>query len=78
MYAPADTLATTNEAVNVPPEIEQDEDPTAPPEIAQEVSLVENPEPETITSNPPELEVGLSVIAGAPMTVKIAEPESPT
>ena len=79
VYAPADTLATTNEAVNVPPEIEQVDEATAPPVIKQEVSRVENPEPETITSNPIELEVGLSVMVGVPpMTVRVAWTESPT
>ena len=77
MYVPPDTLDTTKEAVKVPPEIEQEEDPTGPPEIKQEVSLVEKPEPETATSNPTELEVGLSVMVGAPMTVRVALAESP-
>ena len=79
MYVPADTLATTNEAVNVPPEIEQVDEATAPPEIKQEVSLAENPEPETVSSNPTELEVGLSVMVGVPpMTVRVPCTESPT
>ena len=73
MYVPGETLATTNDAVNVPPEIEHVDEATAPPEIKQEVSLVENPEPETDSSNPTEFEVGLSVIAGGPpLTVRVA------
>lgn len=62
----------------MPPEIEQADEDTAPPEIAQEVSLVENPEPETITSNPTEFEVGFSVMVGVPpVTVSVAKAESP-
>jgi hypothetical protein len=79
VYVPADTLATTNEAVRVPPEIEHVLDPTGLPESEQLESLDEKLEPETDTSNPTELEVGLSVIVGVPpMTERAARAESPT
>jgi len=51
-YVPAATLATTNEAVNVPPETAQVGVPTALPDNEQVVSLEEKPEPDTRTVDP--------------------------
>ena len=77
VYVLAETLATTKDAVSVPPEIEQVDEATAPLESAHEVSLVEKPEPETITSRPTEFDVGLSVMVGVPpVTVSEVEAES--
>ena len=53
-----------NAPVKIPPETEQVWDATTLPEIEQIVSLVEKPEPETSTVNPPEPEVGLREIDG--------------
>jgi hypothetical protein len=72
------TLATRNDAYKVPPEIEQLVVPTGVPDIEQLVSAVEKPDPATSTDVPTGAEVGLSVIdEGAPLTVKLAEAESP-
>ena len=49
---PAPTLATTNEPLKVPPEIVHVEVPTTLPVKVQPVSLVENPEPDTMTLDP--------------------------
>ena len=62
MYAPAATLAITNEAVRAPPEIAQAEVPTGLPESEQLVSLDENPEPITKTTTPTFADVGVRVI----------------
>lgn len=47
-----------------------------PPLKVQEVSVGENPEPDTETMAPAEADEGLSVIA-EPITVKVVEAESP-
>ena len=60
-YAPAARLATTNEALSVPPEIEQAEVLTGLPDSEQLVSLDENPEPATKTTTPTFADVGLRV-----------------
>ena len=64
VYVPVDILATTNEAVKVPPETEHVMDPTGLPESEQLESLDEKPEPDTETVEPTFAELGLSVIAG--------------
>ena len=48
-------------------ETEQVWDATALPDIEQAVSLVEKPEPETITVDPAELEAGLREMDGTPI-----------
>lgn len=64
MYEPATTFATTNEAVNVPPEIEQLGVLTGFPESEQVVSLNEKPEPVTAMIDPAAAEIGLSTMDG--------------
>jgi hypothetical protein len=81
VYTPDATLATMNEPLSVPPEIEQLSDPITPLlVIEQVVSPVENPTPETRTVDPTVADVGLSVtvavVEGA-VTVNVAEAESP-
>jgi hypothetical protein len=62
----------------LPPVIEQLEVLTGVPDNEQLVSVEENPEPDTSTLAPTEAEVGLNTIdGGAPVTVKLAEAESP-
>ena len=62
VYVPAAMLATTNEAVRVPPEIVQVEVPTGLPDNEQLVSLDENPVPPTKTTTPTFADVGVRVI----------------
>jgi len=71
VYAPAATLAITNEAVRAPPEIEQAEVPTGLPDSEQLVSLGENPEPTTKTTTPTFPEVGVRVIDPATEAVVV-------
>jgi hypothetical protein len=52
VYTPTATLATTKEAVRVPPETVQVEAPTPPPDNEQLASVEENPEPEIKTIEP--------------------------
>jgi len=67
LYEPTAALATINDAVIVPPETEQVSDAIAPPPVnEQPVSLSENPEPEILTVDPADAEVGLSVMVGKP------------
>ncbi len=78
VYAPAATLATTKEALNVPPETLQVDVLTGLPNKEHAVSLMEKPEPETRTVAPTRAEVGLSVIdAVERMTVRVTDAESP-
>ena len=71
------SLATTNDADKAPPEIEQLEVPTGLPDNEQLVSAVEKSNPDT-SIDAPTGAVGLSVIdGGAPLTVKLADAESP-
>ena len=73
MYVPAPMFAATNEAVRVPPEIEQVMDPTGLPESEQLESLDEKPEPDTETVVPTCADVGLIVITSeAPVNWKAA------
>jgi len=81
VYDSAATLATVNEPLNVPPDIEQVSDPITPLlVIEQVVSPVENPTPETRTVDPTVADVGLSVTDGGTegaVTVNVVEAESP-
>lgn len=72
MYTAAVTLATMNEPVMVPPEIAQDDDEMRPavPFSVQVESAGANPEPDTETVDPAELEVGLSAIEGL-LTIEV-------
>ena len=63
-YVPAAMLATTNEAVRVPPEMEHVTDPTGLPESEQLESLDEKPEPDTEIVVPVRADAGLIVICG--------------
>ncbi len=75
-YDPIGTLATVNEPVNVPPEIEQVELLTGLPDNEQVVSVDENPEPEITAIAPTAAETGVRVTLG-PLNLKVAEAESP-
>ena len=55
---------TTKDPFTVPPEITQLEALTELPEIKQPVSLVEKPEPVTLTVDPAGAEIGLRAIVG--------------
>jgi hypothetical protein len=66
-YCPSGTLATTNDAVSVPPEIEQVWEAMPPPDSKQVASTLEKPEPDTTIVDPAEAEVGLSEIEGVTM-----------
>jgi hypothetical protein len=81
VYTPDATLATMNEPLSVPPEIEQLSDAiTTPPVNEQVASPDENPTPETRTVDPTVADVGLSVtdaVTEGAVTVNVAEAESP-
>jgi hypothetical protein len=79
VYVPEATETTVNDAYKVPSEIEQLKILTGLPDSEQLVSAVEKPDPSTSTDAPTGAEVELSVIdGGAPLTVKLAEAESPS
>jgi hypothetical protein len=54
----------------MPLEVKQLEAPTGLPENEQPTSPVENPEPDTWTIDPAELEIGLSAIEGL-LTIEV-------
>ncbi len=67
-YEPTSTLATTNAAASVPPEIEQLDVPIAIPDSWQIVSPDEKPEPVTSTVDPARAEIGWRAIDGGNTT----------
>ena len=64
LYTPPCKLAMVNAPDNAPLEIEHVCDDTMLPEIEQDVSIIEKPDPETSTVSPTEPEAGLSEIDG--------------
>ena len=76
VYAPSETVPTVKDPTKFPFEIEQDEEATGLPESEQLESLVEKPEPETLTMLPAAAEVVLRVSVGVVKTVKYADEES--
>jgi len=64
VYAPAAPVATLKAPANVPSEIVQLWEATAPPDNEQLVSDVEKPEPVTCTVVPVPAELGFKVIVG--------------
>ena len=57
-------MLTTKDPFTLPPEITQLETLTELPEIKHPVSVIEKPEPVTLTVDPAGAEVGLSAIDG--------------
>jgi hypothetical protein len=79
VYEPCEADATVKDAETAPLFIEQVSDATTdPPDNAHEVSLDENPEPDTCTIAPTPALGGFTVIVGiAELTRKLADAESP-
>ena len=76
VYAPKETALTVKDPTKFPFEIEHDEEATGLPESEQLESLVEKPEPDTLTPLPTEADVVFRVSVGVVRIVMYADEES--